>query len=156
MAFKTADGQKSYGSAYRTKKYDEFHPKSVEPTKNASEDTTTDSPEKFDAYADGKQPGETNDNEHSTSQESGADAEDVVKAHGPASEITFKHDHDNGQHTISVTHPDGHKHESVYSDAAEAYEVGGKYANTDVKKRDHYAQEGAESEEMGFEQPDLA
>jgi hypothetical protein len=57
---------------------------------------------------------------------------------------------------VISSHPDGHTHESVHSDAAQAYEEGGKLAYSDVKRRDHPDQQSAESEEMNFEAPETA
>lgn len=110
----------------------------------------------FDSYHDGEQPGESNENEHSTSKEEGASAADVVAKHGPATTMQYSHDHDGGKHTLSVTHPDGHTHQSVHSSAAEAYEAGGDKAWTDVKREDHPDQQGARSEEMNYENTETA
>ena len=88
----------------------------------------------------------------------------TVQAHGPAQSVTYTHDHDGGSHKVQSTHSDGHTTESTHGSAAEAYghgsalayEAGGKEQATDVKKREHPAQQGAESEEKNYEMPDLA
>jgi hypothetical protein len=101
--------------------------------------------DKFEAYSGGAQP----------SAES--TPEKIVSAHGPANDVQITFDHsEGGKHRLVSKHEDGHRNESCHSSAAEALETGGRLANTDVKRRTHYDQGGAESEERGVQQPDLA
>lgn len=126
---------------------------------------------KFDSYAAG--PEKFSEGVHqpsdqpevsSTPEEHGGDQVNtgipephaVAQEHGPATDVHVEHNHESGEHKVTSSHGDGHKHESVYSSAAEAYEAGGALANTDVKRREHPDQQGAQSEEDGFEMPDLA
>lgn len=111
---------------------------------------------RFDSYSAGKQPGESNDNEHSTPQESGSSTKEVTAAHGPAHQVTYKLDHDGGESKVKSFHDDGHEHESAYHSPAEAFQAGGELSATDVKRRTHPDQQSAESEERNYEMPDLA
>jgi hypothetical protein len=124
---------------------------------------------RFDGYAGSPQPGETNENEHAEPQQAGQKDENVVapKAasesadeirgnHGLAHTVTYTHDHDGGSHKVSSTHEDGTSHESEHGSAKEAIEHGARLAWDDsAKKREKYPQDGAESEEQGFEAPNL-
>ena len=109
---------------------------------------------RFDAYHSTPQPGAENENEHSEPQE--------VKS--PASSFHFVHDHKNGKHTVTSTHEDGSSTATEHGSAKEAHdsaaqlalEAGGTEQASDVKKREHPDQQGAESEERGYEMPDLA
>jgi hypothetical protein len=106
----------------------------------------------FESYDGGKQ-----EHGHADSQEGhGVSCDECVKEHGPAHMVSYHHDHENNQHTVNSMHADGHNHQSVHSSAAEAYEAGGKLSATDVKRREHPDQQGAESEEKNYEMPDLA
>ena len=119
---------------------------------------------RFDAYHDGAQPGATNENEHSEPQEKGSSAGDVAKATSPATSFHFVHDHAGNKHTVTSTHEDGTSNVVEHGSAKEAHdsaaqlalEAGGTEQASDVKKRDHSEQQGAASEEQGFEMPDLA
>lgn len=127
---------------------------------------------RFDSYADGAQP-----HEESTSMEHGGDKanlegadkveasptatsdsvstpHETVASHGPAVHVEYTHNGD--EHKVNMTHEDGHKHESVHSTAAEAYEAGGDKAWTDVKRESHPDQQGARSEEENYEQTETA
>ena len=129
---------------------------------------------RFDSYEGGEQPKfDATPEEHSGDKVNAADSGDskksksaesdssphpseVVAEHGPAQVVTYHHDHDGGEHKVSSVHEDGHHHESVHSSAAEAYEEGGQLANTDVKEREHPDQQGAESEEKNYAEPEVA
>ena len=102
---------------------------------------------RFDSYHDGNQPAGNNDNEKAESQDTGTSAR--------ASHVHYSHDHDGGKHTVTKTHEDGKQTTTEHRSAAEAYEAGGTEQATDVKKREHPDQQGAESEERNYEQPDL-
>ena len=140
---------------------------------------------RFDSYASSPQPGEENANEHAEpkrARELDAEPKDAsvpknehaedasvetpeatVASHGAAHTVHYSHGED-GTHTVSSEHGDGHVTESKHTSAAEAYghgkalafEAGGDEQATDVKKREHNPQQGAESEERNYEMPDLA
>jgi|ERR1039458_3193736 hypothetical protein len=135
MSTETKDGTKKYGSAYSARRYDSYH--------------------------DGEQPGETNDNEHATPQEHEGES-DIVSQHGAANHIHV--DHTGGTHKVTSRHGDGFEHSVTHGSAKEAYDSAGKLAleaggvdqASDVKRRTHPDQQGAESEERNYEMPDLA
>lgn len=54
------------------------------------------------------------------------DASQVVAEHGPAQEVTVKHEGD--QHTVTSTHADGHKHHSKHASAEEAHQAASQLA----------------------------
>jgi hypothetical protein len=74
------------------------------------------------------------------------------------------HDHDGHKHSVTSTHEDGTTNRVEHGSAKEAHdsaaqlalEAGGEDQARDVKKMDHPDQQGAKSEEDGFEMPDLA
>lgn len=140
---------------------------------------------RFDSYHAGDQPGESNENEHSTPMEHGGDkvntsgpdktphdkrdtsatVEDpsaTVQSHGAAHTTHVSHTED-GRHVVSSEHPDGHVTESEHDSADLAHghaeqlslEAGGEEQASNVKRRAHYPQQGAESESRNFEMPDL-
>ena len=140
---------------------------------------------KFDSYHAGEQPGESNENEHSTPEEHGEDKVNtmgkdetphdktatsahaetpsaIVASHGPAHTVHIAHNED-GTHRVSSAHDDGYNSESDHSTSDEAHshaeqlslEAGGEDQASDVKRRAHYPQQGAESESRNFEAPDL-
>jgi hypothetical protein len=121
---------------------------------------------KFDEYHAGEQPSGNESNQKATPTHHGEEkdeqtvapkaAADVAKEHGAATSVHYEHDHEGGNHTVTSTHEDGHTHEAAYKSPAEAYQAGGELSATDVKRREHPDQQGAESEERGYEQPDLA
>jgi hypothetical protein len=57
----------------------------------------------------------------STHSEDNQDPMQTVEAHGPAQEVTVKHEGD--QHTVTSTHADGHKHHSKHASAEEAHQA---------------------------------
>jgi hypothetical protein len=105
---------------------------------------------RFDSYHAGEQPHDTNANERATPQDTGTEE----RAHAVHTHVC--HDHDNGKHTRTETMADGTSNTSVHSSAAEAYMRGGDEQATNVKRRNHPDQQGAESEERNYEMPDLA
>lgn len=140
---------------------------------------------KFDSYHADPQPGEANENEHATTEEHGEDKVNTmgkdetphdktatsahaempsatVQSHGAAHTTHVSHKED-GTHTVSSEHPDGHVTESDHGSAEEAHshaeqlslEAGGTEQASNVKRRAHYPQQGAESEDRNFEMPDL-
>jgi hypothetical protein len=169
--YTTKDGKK-YGSAYVGKKKDEAH---GGPYAGSH----------FGSYTAGPQPGEENENEHSTSEDHGEDKVNTmgkdktphdktatsahaempsatVQSHGAAHTTHVSHKED-GTHTVSSEHPDGHVTESDHGSAEEAhshaeqlsFEAGGEHQADSPKKREHYPQVGAESQERNYEVPDL-
>ena len=114
---------------------------------------------RFDAYHDGAQPEVA-----ATPKEEGSSEADVSKATSPAASFHFVHDHAGNKHTVTSTHEDGTSNVVEHGSAKEAHdsaaqlalEAGGENQATDVKKRNHPDQQGAESEEQGYEMPDLA
>lgn len=114
---------------------------------------------RFDAYHDGAQPEVA-----ATPNEEGSSQADVAKATSPATSFHFVHDHAGNKHTVTSTHEDGTSNMVEHGSAKEAHdsaaqlalEAGGEEQASDVKKREHPDQQGAESEERGYEMPDLA
>jgi len=100
----------------------------------------------------------------STSRDEGSSAADVAKAHSPVTNVNFVHDHAGNKHKVTATHEDGSTTETEHGSAKEAHdsaaqlalEEGGEDQASDVKKREHPDQQGAASEERGFQMPDLA
>ena len=136
----TSEPGRKFGSAFRGKRFDSYH---------AGESVM----EAADQKAEPK----------NLSGDKNAPA-DIVKAHGPATHVTYAHNHENNMHTVSSMHEDGHNDVSSHGSAAEAYghgkalafEAGGEEQASDVKKSEHPDQQGAESEERNYEMPDLA
>jgi hypothetical protein len=133
MAYQsTTDPSRKFGSAFRGKRFDSYH--------------------------GGEQP-----EVESKSQDAGSSAADVAKAHSPVTSVHFVHDHAGNKHTVNMTHEDGSSTATEHGSAKEAHdsaaqlalEEGGKEQATDVKKREHPDQQGAESEERGYQMPDL-
>ena len=128
-----SDPSRSFGSAFRGKR--------------------------FDAYHDGAQPAV-----ESTPKEEGSSQADVEKATSPVTAVHFVHDHAGNKHTVTTKHEDGTSNVVEHGSAKEAHdsaaqlalEAGGEEQASDVKKREHPDQQGAESEERGYEMPDLA
>ena len=126
------DPARKFGSAWRGRRFDDYH--------------ATPQPEV-----------------NSTSQEKGSSDADVAKAHSPVTNINFIHDHAGNKHKVTYTHEDGNTHETEHGSAKEAHdsaaklalEAGGEDQARDVKKTDHPDQQGAKSEEDGFEMTDL-
>ena len=134
MAYQSnTDPSRSFGSAFRGKRFDAYH--------------STSQPEV-----------------ESTPKVEGSTSADVEKATSPATSFHFVHDHAGNKHTVTSTHEDGTSNVVEHGSAKEAHdsaaqlalEAGGENQATDVKKREHPDQQGAESEERGYEQPDLA
>ena len=117
---------------------------------------------RFDSYSAGEQPGESNENEHAEPKDAGSSEADV-KAHSPATSFHFIHDHENHKHTMTATKEDGSTETTEHNSPQEAHdsaaklalEEGGADQASNVKKRAHYPQQGAESEDRNFEMPDL-
>ena len=152
----TKDGQHKFGSAYKTKRYDSYHAEAQPKTEATPE------------YHDGDNANLEGADKHAASGSAMADStprpHEVVAEHGPAHTIHYEHQHDAGQHKVTSMHADGHMHESMHGSAKEAcdsacqlaHEAGGEEQASDVKRREHPDQQGAESEEKGYEMPDLA
>ena len=115
--------------------------------------------QRFDAYHDGAQPEVA-----ATPNEEGSSQADVAKATSPATSFHFVHDHAGNKHTVTSTHEDGTSNVVEHGSAKEAHdsaaqlalEAGGENQATDVKKREHPDQQGAESEVRGYEEFETA
>jgi hypothetical protein len=156
----TKDGMKKYGSSYAAKRYDSYHAGSQPGESNENEHAEPKKARSLDAEPkDSSVP----KNEHAESAHVET-PESTVASHGPAHTVHYSHDHDNGTHTVSSEHEDGHVTESSHGSTAEAhahggalaYEAGGESQNVDVKRMDHKPQQSAKSEEENWEMPDLA
>jgi hypothetical protein len=127
------DPSRKFGSAFQGKRFDSYH--------------STDQPEVA-----------------STPKEEGSSQEDVAKATSPVASFHFVHDHAGNKHSVTSTREDGTTERVEHGSAKEAHdsaaqlalEAGGEDQARDVKKMDHPDQQGAKSEEDGFEMPDLA
>lgn len=140
MAFPTKDGQKKFGSAFKTKRYDEFHAPSAEHEKSESP--------VFEAAEKEGQDEQQQNEGHENPQE-------VVAEHGPAHSVHIHHDHENKKHKVVSHHADGHMHESEHGTPDEAHEHGKQLSKSDMEEAQS-AEQGARSEENGFEQPETA
>ena len=136
MAFPTKDGQRKFGSAFRAKKYDEFH--KAAPVESPEHEAKQ-SPE-FEA---GEQEGKK---ENEAGQEA---PHEVVAAHGKAHSVHIHHDHENGKHKVVSHHEDGHMHESEHGSAAEAHDHGKQLSQAD---EDELENEQNKAENQGGEQ----
>ena len=134
MAYESkTDPSRKFGSAFRGKRFDSYH--------------STPQPEV-----------------ESTPKEEGSTSADVAKATSPVASVHFVHDHAGNKHSVTSTREDGTTNVVEHGSAKEAHdsaaqlalEAGGTEQASDVKKRDHSDQQGAASEEDGFEMPDLA
>ena len=120
---------------------------------------------RFDSYHGTEQPGGNNENETAEPQEKGASEADVSKAHSPVVHTHVVHDHEGNKHTVTSKREDGTTDMVEHGSAKEAHDSAEKLAlesygegesATDVKKRSHPDQQGAEGEERGYFTPDLA
>jgi hypothetical protein len=129
--FEAKDGKK-FGNAFRQKKYDSMHAAKEAPAAEPVEEKHEEEENK-----EGQHP--------------------VVQAHGKAASVHITHDHEAGKHHVHSHHSDGHENLSEHGSAQEAHEEGGKLAGVDAKEENpDEAQQGALSEEDGFQMPDLA
>lgn len=103
---------------------------------------------RFDSYHGGEQPSGHENNTKSEPANLSGDK-------GDCAHVLYSHDHENGVHTVTKVYANGEKEASAHNSAKEAYEAGGTEQATDVKKRAHPDQQGAESEERNYEMPDL-
>jgi hypothetical protein len=116
MAFKTADGERSFGSGFRAKKYDEHHA----PAERKEESRTN-----AMGMSKKSQPAAEN------KEDEGMNPESVVAEHGKATTVHVKHDHVANKHHVTSTHEDGHVHESDHASSADAHEHGKKLAGAE-------------------------
>jgi len=72
-----------------------------------------------------KGPSEAPAQEESAEPEQGNDGAALAQQHGPAVQIDIQHNHEQGQHVVHVSHPNGHSHESQHGSAAEAHKFAG-------------------------------
>lgn len=136
MAFATKDGKQRFGSAFKAKRYDEFHAPSAEHEEKES-------PVFEAAEKEGQEEG------HKESPEQ------VVAEHGPAHTTVTHHDHETGKHKVVSHHKDGHMHESEHASSDEAHDHAKGLAKADMEEAQN-DQQGAASEEDGFEQGETA
>jgi hypothetical protein len=125
------DSNRSFGSAFRGKRFDSYH--------------------------DGAQP-----EVESTPKEEGSTSADVEKATSPVVAVHFVHDHAGNKHTVTSRREDGTSDVVSHGSAKEAHdsaaqlalEAGGEDQNVSPKKSLHPDQQGADSEERGYEEFD--
>ena len=157
----TTKSGKKYGSAYVGKKHDAADaekaakpaPKSSSGESMPSSDdenkkrlsAVTEPPE--EAKAEGHEPeAEPVVHGHEGGEE-GGDVHPAVAEHGEPHTIIHKFDDENGRHSVTSHHHDGHTHMSVHPDKSSAWEEGGKLANLPLKKQGKSnEQQGAASE----------
>jgi hypothetical protein len=173
MAFQSKDG-KSYGSAYVAKRKDKEHGDAANEPKrfDSYEGGKQPSEENDNSKAEPKEHSEDKVNEFSKSENVPSEhnehveheaPEATVQAHGLAHTVHYKLDHENGQHQVRSLHDDNYEAETVHGSTSQAFghgkalafEAGGVEQATSPKKRNHPDQQGAESEERPYEQPDL-
>ena len=147
MAFesKVTPGKK-FGNGFKQKKYDEMHGKGGAMESAVHE--ASESPE----FEKGEQEG--------AQEPSEGNGHPVTSAHGPAVEVHIHHDHEGKKHHVQSKHKDGHTHLSEHQTPEEAHSEGGKLAGVSVKDENEAegnedGQQGAHSEEDGFEMPPL-
>jgi len=112
---------------------------------------------RFDSYHDGAQP-----EVESTPKEEGSTSADVAKATSPVVAVHFVHDHAGNKHTVTSRREDGTSDVVSHGSAKEAHdsaaqlalEAGGEDQNVSPKKSLHPDQQGADSEERGYEEFD--
>jgi hypothetical protein len=147
MAFQTKDKQKSFGSAYKTKRYDAFHSqedkeptpktgvaKPSEPKEESRTDEKGQSKKAQPAVNDtsntkamnmgNKAPEHEGSMEESRTDmggESNVPPQDTVNEHGPAHSVTVHHDHANNKHHVFSHHADGHMSHSTHASAPDAH-----------------------------------
>lgn len=129
--FPTKDGQRKFGSAFRAKKYDSFHPASEEPNKN-EHSPVVDAAEGKDAA------GEQNAEGH--------DPKQVVAEHGKAHSVHIHHNHAEGKHKVVSHHEDGHMHEKEFENAGAAHDEAKKLSGSDEDVAENEAPAGDSDE----------
>jgi hypothetical protein len=155
MAYQsTTDSSRKFGSAFRGKRFDSYHGGDQPATESTPKEHSGDKVNEPNT-------GDVTKNVHAEDAHVETPSS-VVEAHGPAHTIHISHNED-GTHRVSSAHEDGHTHETEHGSAKEAHdsaeqlslEAGGDDQASNVKKRTHPDQQGAESEERGYEMPDL-
>jgi hypothetical protein len=112
---------------------------------------------RFDAHHAGEQP-----EVESTPKEEGSTSADVAKVTSPVVAVHFVHDHAGNKHTVTSRREDGTSDVVSHGSAKEAHdsaaqlalEAGGEDQNVSPKKSLHPDQQGADSEERGYEEFD--
>ena len=147
MAFesKVTPGKK-FGNGFKQKKYDEMH------GKGGAMETAVHESNESPEFEKGEQEGAKEPNE--------GGGHPVVAEHGKAVEVHIHHDHTKGKHHVHTKHEDGHTNMSEHQTPEEAHSEGGKLAGVSVKDENEAegnedGQQGAHSEEDGFEMPPL-
>ena len=131
--FPTKDGAKSFGSKFKSRRYDEFHDKSEgaspkstsrpegEPSKpkepKEMSRTNEGGEAKFSKAEDHAEPNDVK------AEPEGVDAGAVAAEHGPATHVTVHHDHAANRHHVVSHHPDGHLNTSDHESAQDAHDA---------------------------------
>ena len=63
------------------------------------------------------------------------DGAQVAQEHGPASDVSMRHDDQQGMHEVHSMHPDGHHHSSQHGSREEAHEHGKKLAGVGMEEK---------------------
>jgi hypothetical protein len=159
MAYQsTTDSSRKFGSAFRGKRFDAYHGGDQPSKDNENSHAEPQKARSLDVEPKDSSVPKGEHSEH-TSVETPSS---IVAAHGPAHTVHIAHKED-GTHTTSSEHNDGYTHETMHGSVKEAHdsaeqlslERGGEDQATDVKKRTHPDQQGAESSERGYESADL-
>lgn len=107
---KTADGKKSFGSAFRAHRYDREHQEGPRAEAHQMGMGGAAMPEqKEEALEEQVHPGI-----HDEIQQ-------VAAEHGPAHEIHMQHDHEGGVHHVHSVHHDGYEHHADHPSAEHAH-----------------------------------
>jgi len=106
---KTADGKKSFGSAFRAHRYDREHEGPRAEAHQMGVNSAAMPEEQEEALEEQVHPGI-----HDEIQQ-------VAAEHGPAHEIHMQHDHEGGVHHVTTHHPDGYVHEADHPSAEHAH-----------------------------------
>jgi|ERR1700686_4757592 len=149
------DPSRKFGSAFRGSRFDAYHGGDQPEVESNPEHHSSDKINQSDT-------GDTTKNVHAEDAHVSTPSADVVREHGAAHTVHISHNAD-GSHRVSSAHEDGHTHETEHGSVKEAHdsaaqlslEAGGEEQASNVKKREHPDQQGAESEERGYEAPDL-
>jgi hypothetical protein len=149
MAFQSVtDAGRKFGNKFRQKKFDSYHggdqPEAESTPKHHDGDKVN--LEGADKHVENKHAQHTGEPDK---------PKESQEQRGEPAHVHYAHDHISNNHTVTKTYGDGKQTSTSHPSAAEAYEAGGEQQATDVKKRNHPDQQGAESEEANYEMPDL-
>jgi hypothetical protein len=151
---------KRFGSIFAGRKYDEAH---------TEDGLHSESPEHEEKETPEFEAGEHEgavEKEHESEEHEGEE-HPIVAEHGKAHKIMIHHDHEAGRHTVTSHHKDGHTNTTVHEHAHKAHDEArqlaavppaGKEENEEKQSpwgEKGKGQQGAPSEEDGFEMPNL-